>query len=373
MNYSLTKYRLLFIFIIFGFLEIRGQSGVFLDSIPFVCNLEIYNDYLYFDYIDESEIGIPNLTGVIARINLANEFAEPEILFETTGQVQGLFIHEEKVYYTLSDVPRILIKEFHSLEAKPDSLGYNLYQAAEIEVVDSKLYVVASDNSTNVGSIFMFDLEKLTLPPKKIIEFNTPWTMEFNNEDLFISTIREGKIYRTKFQDENPQLEEVVFDTLILPVGLKVVDNILYFTSGTGSDSFGVKGQISMVNLDDPNREIIPVYKETRGHHDLVCYNNYLLVAEPKVGKITRVYLPLTTNVNETNEIPLMIYPNPTSEYLYVQSINQGKFSILNSSGKLLFNAKLENSNKIDVSDFTPGFYIFHLENIGSAVFQITN
>jgi hypothetical protein len=62
-------------------------------------------------------------------------------------------------------------------------------------------------------------------------------------------------------------------------------------------------------------------------------------------------------------ENPIVLYPNPTNDRLFIQSVNTFKsYTIYSILGKLILKGEFEsNNNNIDVSNLAKGQYILHL------------
>jgi len=93
-----------------------------------------------------------------------------------------------------------------------------------------------------------------------------------------------------------------------------------------------------------------------------ICYNPQSdSIAIPNSGNNTVVfYFNILTGVKKIVADNFSIYPNPTSDYLVLNGIeNNSKvdFEILDSNGKLLLKNTINTSNKIDVRNFIKGIY----------------
>ena len=76
----------------------------------------------------------------------------------------------------------------------------------------------------------------------------------------------------------------------------------------------------------------------------------------------------LPTNISDNEIQELLIYPNPASDYLTVESaVNINVLSIFDISGKTIMNKKLSGENyvTIDISEFKAGVYfiVAHADN----------
>ena len=100
-------------------------------------------------------------------------------------------------------------------------------------------------------------------------------------------------------------------------------------------------------------------------------------VGEPVVGLMTaggnqlgNGYYPamdLQTLSVEDNvlDVQLKVYPNPTSQSLYVTHPNMNFFgiSIVDLNGKQLYSGSINKDEPLDVSNYTQGMYMVTIEN----------
>jgi aminopeptidase N len=72
-----------------------------------------------------------------------------------------------------------------------------------------------------------------------------------------------------------------------------------------------------------------------------------------------------TTTSIEATENNWLAYPNPTNEFIYVDTKSQTPFTFMlfESNGKLIQNGQLESTQGIDVHQLKPGSYILRLQN----------
>jgi uncharacterized surface protein with fasciclin (FAS1) repeats len=90
------------------------------------------------------------------------------------------------------------------------------------------------------------------------------------------------------------------------------------------------------------------------------------------VHVIDGVLIPSTTvSVNEIEAISVDVYPNPSSDFIFVKS-NDGNIdqvTLINMEGKVLFVREIETSEtQIDLSNYNTGRYILQIEGNGTTV-----
>ncbi|HPE58165.1 MAG TPA: T9SS type A sorting domain-containing protein, partial [Bacteroidales bacterium] len=84
----------------------------------------------------------------------------------------------------------------------------------------------------------------------------------------------------------------------------------------------------------------------------------YKIVAGNNDTNVYKVYVDyetiITSKINETS----FIFPNPTSNYIYINGFSNTEFKLYKLSGELEFSSFLKSDNeKIDISNFKAGTY----------------
>jgi thermitase len=157
--------------------------------------------------------------------------------------------------------------------------------------------------------------------------------------------------------------------------GLDYQSNTDYnsYWGGTSQATPLVTGLASLLLAQDPNRlpyDIRTIIRNTAEDQvgnmseDIFGFDNYY-----GYGRINahQALLQFVTNVNESNieDLELSIFPNPSSEYLFLKSkIDFNEVSMVNMLGIELFRIEvISNSNllKIDISDIPKGLYIINI------------
>ena len=71
----------------------------------------------------------------------------------------------------------------------------------------------------------------------------------------------------------------------------------------------------------------------------------------------------LVNNLEVTQSSSLSIYPNPVSDWLYINGVTGENFAIYDQLGKLLVKQKFSEQNGIDVSSLLPGVYVLLIDD----------
>ncbi len=77
------------------------------------------------------------------------------------------------------------------------------------------------------------------------------------------------------------------------------------------------------------------------------------------------IYQNVSLSVEKNNRQLLVLYPNPTDKYIYLNQIRQPlQIKVYNLSGKLMFSKYLDDSTKkINISQLSEGIYFYILTN----------
>ncbi len=90
---------------------------------------------------------------------------------------------------------------------------------------------------------------------------------------------------------------------------------------------------------------------------------------------IDNVAITFVSGMNEHAYSRIRLFPNPTTEYLFIEGKGDRNIKIFNTTGKLINTTMLTGSNYfLDISYLVPGFYIivvFQTENSISAIFPL--
>jgi hypothetical protein len=177
------------------------------------------------------------------------------------------------------------------------------------------------------------------------------------------------------FLDQVWDLEVINEELYILGMIELSVPTVTYGLTKFDGDSLCVFGGSSIYNTPGA-RQILELNDEL-----YVTANKLML--DDTVNYIARwngtemdtcIFSPVHLAINELNEddTKYSVYPNPVSDFLFVDYIGNEKLislTILNVNDQILYQAtSITNSNKIDVSNFQNGCYLIRIEDDTSFV-----
>lgn len=84
-----------------------------------------------------------------------------------------------------------------------------------------------------------------------------------------------------------------------------------------------------------------------------------------------KVNVPVSIEEIPQDALDFKVWPNPTTDYLYVQTNEEQDctYQLLSLNGKLLQGGRLDNNAEINIKNFTSGIYILKVENTKHQVF----
>lgn len=75
---------------------------------------------------------------------------------------------------------------------------------------------------------------------------------------------------------------------------------------------------------------------------------------------------PMTNNTDWLGELtPITVFPNPCTDFIKLEGIDDATIRIMNAQGQYLFTEKVQGFGMIDVRELSPGTYFAHIEQDG--------
>jgi len=237
---------------------------------------------------------------------------------------------------------------------------------ATLDDVDDFIFYMGAENNALVeyGSYFVAEETVVEInysDPQ--IRYNSPLDYGDTGSDNIAGSLIIGTMILSTFTGD------IVYDvdgygTLIMPNGtydnalrvhtiqeeiheLGVGGGIIQTTTVTGYSYFVEDFPIPVLIIEDSESYVLgELTDEFSSMTRLISYNSVLLGVD---------------NISVDNN--LMIYPNPSSEFITLTFNNTGlaNLRIINIDGKVAKSLSLASKTKVDISDLTPGYYIAEL------------
>jgi hypothetical protein len=342
------------------------EAETFIDSLPYVCEMFIYEDDLYFtstEIIDDF-----NNTGRLFKVNLLSDEIVLDTILEFPDVITGLYIKDDFIYYNLwpkFDVFRLGLNDIIGI---PDTIFSDLYLMGDIEIIGSDLYVIATRDPNFEPNVYKYDLDSMDKEPIRYFEGFWPLRIHHHEDHLYITTrFSDLNIQRIDLSVVDGEVE-VFVDSLFGPTALIAIEDNLYFADDLNQGTN--RGRVIKVNLNGPDRELTPFTEVFFGAHEIVYYDGYFYVSEVLGDKISRFKLPITTNLDPISNVEVSIYPNPVSDILNIQGKVEGEYNIYSMDGKKMSSGKLNSASEIDVKDFPTGTYVISFKSGEFGKFQ---
>lgn len=96
-----------------------------------------------------------------------------------------------------------------------------------------------------------------------------------------------------------------------------------------------------------------------------VDFQNELYVASAQNGTIYKIIAPDASVEEMDNQNKIKIYPNPASDEIFVEGINQENLTaeFITLEGRIILNKKLNSDNSIDISNLKSGIYFVTIKS----------
>lgn len=188
--------------------------------------------------------------------------------------------------------------------------------------------------------------------------YGLAFTIEYN-PNIIDSTSVEVMFGDSWFAPESLQISLTKeIETGFVDAAISRIDHL----NVTGSGEIGVMSLVLLENIEGkttiPLQIEITNVKAIRHSEDEITLNTNAESVE--VINIINYSLPSS----------IEIYPNPATDYLIVNSIENIELSIFSSEGKLLINENSKKINQVDISHLETGVYLLKLENQSANYFE---
>ncbi|MFK8060456.1 MAG: T9SS type A sorting domain-containing protein [Polaribacter sp.] len=221
---------------------------------------------------------------------------------------------------------------------------YKKLKGAEFETIEDncptyKFPLVLNPN--NFGkSKFLFLREDVSEKKVYVWSFEEP-SNQYKEFTLYDFSLSEGEVMTNAyFGDININGSNLTIGRIYLDRNGKKT-----FATNRGDYTEGIGGLSGLFQFN--------IYLNYGLNHTLFCWGN-----TQNQNSCAEV---LSTKKEELSSVKL--YPNPTEDFLTINSTENITIKIYSTTGALLKNIKLKKDFKIDVSSFKTGVYIFEISN----------
>ena len=275
---------------------------------------------------------------------------------ENIGFAQGDPINGEFELYVTSDggnnwnlVPGTNI---------PNPLSGEYGYTRQIEVVGDNIWFTTNKgriyHSTNKGNNWLV----YTSPISDFGSAEVNGNLSFSDDNNGIIVDNLGDVYRST--NSGVSWTQVSTSGVVYTGGLCFIEgtNIVY-TTGSGS-SFSNDGGYSWNAIDTSQHTYVDFINEQVGWSGS-------FTQDALSGGIWKWNDSSLSSIDQ-NEIVLNYFPNPVSDKLYINYINDINISVFDINGRKIFQT---NRKTIDFSDFDYGIYLLHIKDIISNTYKV--
>ncbi|GGD14937.1 hypothetical protein GCM10011368_16100 [Hyunsoonleella pacifica] len=185
---------------------------------------------------------------------------------------------------------------------------------------------------------------------------NRPIGLALNGNDLYIAEQYANKISKIDINATTPTATDVVTG-LYFPAGLALNGNDLYITEFTGD-------KISKIDITATTATATNVVTLLNRPDGLVLNGNDLYISESGGNKISKFSITSLSINNISLQEKISLYPNPSHDFIEFTGLTSNmNYNILNALGVEISKGTISKHMKIDISNFTDGFYFLKFDN----------
>lgn len=329
-----------------------------------------------------------------------------EIIFNesSVNSTSGLAIFENQLYIAGRFSNNIYKVNLSAQNENPVIILEGIDGPSDIEISEGILYISLNSNNSNLDKIIKLDLNETNPNPVEIVSIANPDGITVYNNKIYVSSGND--IYTIDLSLNNPSpvlfLEDVtlssggtngicIYNNLLFATNNAIGELVKYnLNSATPSkevifNNFKGRGLTIGNNKiystgDSPTKifEIDPIngtFTEIAQSNiptgwDIVTNSNSIFISNLEGGEVVKFNFSNLSVENFINE-RLIIYPNPTSEFIEFSEIFQNsEIIVYDLNGRIVKEVKLKNTNKLNISDLQNGIYIIQKdrERIGKII-----
>ena len=323
-------------------LNLMAQTTDFITGLTSPQGMAFNGNYLYVALPDAGKIIKIDLTADTPKAtDVVTGLALPRRLFFNGND---LYIVENGVNkiskINITDTPPIMATDVVTDLSNPQGLlviGDGLFIAEAGAGKISKIDI-------SVNSATIMDV---------IINLSYPTELALHGNDLYIADSGRNNIGKIDHRAITPTLSEVVAASG--PLSIVQYENEIYILENAAKKV----SKFDATATSPTKTDVVTGLEDSAV--GMAINDNVIYISEIDLGKIVSTQLSLSTNEGSLTE-NISLFPNPSSSFIEVSGLSQSdEYIIYNTLGKEVSTGDISTTEKIDVSDLPPGFYILKL------------
>lgn len=317
------------------------SSSTFLSGYTSVGGLAVQDDTLYF-YAD----------GNFYSVDLTTTSPSPSLL--TSSAYNGAYLEmvNDELYF--SSFGGGVLGKINVISENPDVeivlQGGNSVYLKGFEIVDGDIYMTFG--SWGVSKI------DLSVDPVELSSYLSTGGFSISdivyvNGSFFLPDAMESKVFYAEYSASIPNSSTFYSQDYTNPISIHFANGYLYAVSNSGTLYQCEPGDSSTFST------ILSFTTNYDSNYQITNYGSDLFISGGSDGNIYRI-TDLDTNlvVTENELIDLQVYPNPTTDYIKIDGVEESlEFVVYNTSGKLVLEGCYSRGETIDVSTLNSGVY----------------
>ncbi len=118
------------------------------------------------------------------------------------------------------------------------------------------------------------------------------------------------------------------------------------------------------LSLPSPDSSFSVEFMTNSGGIGVPLMSYSYLPKDTSISDITWLYaVPRKSNILSVNDESAKVYPNPATDFIYIQSETAESFNVYNQMGSLILSDKIQNDLPVNVESLSSGMYFIQLKN----------
>jgi len=298
--------------------------------------MEIVGDELYF-----IEYGAHN----ILKINITDPTPDPVLVYNTGNFTMDIKIQGDRLFYTRYDSDAIYEIDLSNPTPTATQLVTGLVAPDGLLLNGSDLYVSERWPGSKVLKVNINDPNPSL---ELVVEIGSPRQLWLEEDLLYIGAHDGQEIMKININDPNP-IPELVVTPAGTTSDLMVYEDEIYL-------SYFFEDKISTYNVIDGLE--VQINQDIDAPTGMLVIGEFLYFSQYNANKISKIdinLLPLILGISDLDLREITVYPNPTKDFLYIDSqAPVDSVNIYSLTGRLI---KQTSNSSIKVADLSKGLY----------------
>ncbi len=353
------------------------QTELFIPDLPSSSQMGSFQNYLIINTYK-------NDTSRLIMYNTDEEEPEGAVIFSSDERIVDFDLREHELYFTSYKSGQSYLKalDLLDLDENPELIELDGFSPILIAVSNSRCFISGNESSmpfdSRLQSLIEVSLDSLEKELFVIVDSIDIRDLQMYEDTLLVLNFSSYSNNLFRYTSEFEFLTN-----LSGPINdMAVRENELFLPVASTFDIDSCKAEILTLDLTDIEAGASVFTEEFRVSFNVEINNNYLYAYETTnvcsslPRQISRLNLDptvISSTFNPNEKELFILYPNPTSDVLYVQDKASIAYRIYSIDGKLVLDGNMGLDGHIDVKILSTGLFSILFQDGTAARFQKIN